>query len=95
MPDAMVLTHEAGREVIHGFESFPIPDPGTLVPLYEDLASSVHEASVVGGALNTSELEAAAASDAVIEYADTIDTPAVDPVRGEIDPLLDAIGESA
>jgi uncharacterized NAD-dependent epimerase/dehydratase family protein len=91
MPDAMVLTHEAGREVVHGFESFPLPDPGRLVTLYEDLAGAVHPSTVVGGALNTRGLDAAAASDAVIEYADAIDAPAVDPVRGDVDALLDAI----
>ena len=95
MPDAMILTHEAGREVIHGFESFAIPEPGALVSLYEDLATSVHDASIVGGALNTRELEPVDASDAVIEYADAIDGPAIDPVRGEVDPLLDVIEESA
>ncbi|MEF8841272.1 MAG: DUF1611 domain-containing protein [Haloarculaceae archaeon] len=94
MPDAMVLTHEAGREVIHGFESFAIPDPGTLVSLYEDLAGAVHPSSVVGGALNTRGLDAAAASDAVIGYADAIDAPAVDPVRSDVDPLLDAVTEA-
>jgi uncharacterized NAD-dependent epimerase/dehydratase family protein len=93
MPDAMVLTHEAGREVIHGYESFAIPDPGTLVSLYEDLAGAVHDSSVVGGALNTHGLDAAAASDAVIGYADTIDAPAIDPVRSGVDPLLDAVAE--
>ena len=93
MPDAMVLCHEAGREVVHGYESFSIPEPGALVSLYEDLATSVHDSSVVGGALNTRELDAAAVSDAVIEFADTIDAPAADPVRGEVDPLLDAVEE--
>jgi len=91
MPDAMVLCHEAGREVVHGFESFSLPDPGRLVSLYEDIAGAVHPSSVVGGALNTRELDAAAASDAVIGYADAIDAPAVDPVRSEVDPLLDAV----
>jgi uncharacterized NAD-dependent epimerase/dehydratase family protein len=91
MPDAMVLTHEAGREVIHGFESFAIPELGRLVSLYEDLAGSVHDGSVVGGALNTRGLDDAAAADAVAGYADAIDAPAVDPVRNEVGPLLDAV----
>ena len=94
MPDAMVLCHEAGREVIHGFESFALPEPGRLVSLYEDLAEPVHGSSVVGGALNTRELDAAAASDAVVGYADAIDAPAADPVRDGVDPLLDAVAEA-
>jgi uncharacterized NAD-dependent epimerase/dehydratase family protein len=94
MPEAMVLCHEAGREAINGYESFGLPEPESLVTLYEDLAENVHPATVTGGALNTHKLDAAAASDAVIEFAGAIDAPAVDPVRSDVDPLLDAIVEA-
>jgi len=93
MPDALVLCHEAGREVVHGYESFSLPDPGSLVSLYEGLAAPVHEGSVVAGSLNTQGLDDAAAADAVAGYADAIGAPAVDPVRDGAGPLLDAIGE--
>jgi len=91
MPDALVLCHEAGREAVHGYESFPIPDSERLVALYEDLAAPVSAASVVAGSLNTSHLDDAAARAAVDEFADAIDAPATDPVRFGTDTVLDAI----
>jgi uncharacterized NAD-dependent epimerase/dehydratase family protein len=92
MPDAMVLCHEAGRERVHGYESFPVADPSRLVGLYEDLAAPVHEGRVVGGALNTSGLERAAADEALDRYEEAVDGPVADPVRDGIGPLLDAVG---
>ena len=91
-PDALVLCHEAGRETVHGYESFEIPPPGEYADLYERLAAPVSDASVVAGALNTQGLDDGAASEAVESYADAIDVPATDPVRDGIpDNLLDAL----
>jgi uncharacterized NAD-dependent epimerase/dehydratase family protein len=92
MPDALVLCHEAGREAVHGYESFPIPDPSQHVALYEDLAAPVAAASVAGGSLNTSHIaDDAAAQAAVSAFGDAIDAPATDPVRFGTDTVLDAI----
>jgi len=91
-PDALVLCHEAGREAIHGYESFTIPSLPSYVDLYEDLSAPVSGASVVAGAINTSHLDAEAADDAVADYADAIGAPATDPVRSDVpDAVLDAI----
>ena len=82
MADKLVLCHESSRDAIHGYEDFALPDLSEYVSLYENLAAPVHEADVVGGALNTSKIdddeEAAAAVEA---FADELDAPAVDPVR--------------
>jgi len=92
MPDALVLCHEAGRENIRKYESFPIPHPAEYVDLYESLATPLHETEVVAGALNTRFVEADAdARDAVADYADAIDAPATDPVRFDPDEVLDAL----
>jgi len=91
MADALVLCHEAGREAIHGYESFSLPDPGTVVDLYEDLAAPVHEAAVVAGALNTSDLDDGPAREAVATYGDAIDAPATDPIRFGVADILDAL----
>ncbi len=92
MPDALVLCHEAGREAVHGYESFPIPDPERYVALYEDLAAPVSGASVVAGSLNTSHVtDDAAAQAAVADFADAIDTPVTDPIRFGTDSVLDAV----
>ena len=92
MPDALVLTHSAGREAIHGYEDFAIPPAETYVDLYEDLSEPVAPASVVAGALDTRALDADADAEAAVDdYADAIDAPATDPVRFGVDPILDAL----
>jgi uncharacterized NAD-dependent epimerase/dehydratase family protein len=94
MPDAMVLCHSAGREAIHGYESFDLPPIDEYVDLYEGLAAPVHQSDVVAGALNTSAIEDdEAARAAVEEYADALAAPATDPVRFDADAVLDAVLE--
>jgi uncharacterized NAD-dependent epimerase/dehydratase family protein len=94
MPDAMVLCHEAGKEVIHGYESFELPPISEYVDLYESLAAPVHEGGVVAGALNTSRLDDdGAARDAVDAYAEELGAPAADIVRFDADEVLDAVLE--
>jgi len=91
-PDALVMCHEAGRERVHGYESFAIPPPADYADRYERLAAPVSGASVVAGALNTQSLSDDAAADAVAAYGEAIDAPATDPVRhGVPDELLEAI----
>ncbi|MFQ3318900.1 MAG: putative NAD-dependent epimerase/dehydratase family protein [Natronomonas sp.] len=81
MPDYLVLCHEAGRDAIHGYESFSIPNPGEVVDLYRDLADGVTSTELLGGALNTYELDEEASERAITEYERDIGAPAVDPVR--------------
>ncbi len=92
MPDKLVLCHDAGREVIHGYESFALPSIPTYVDLYEDLAAPVSAAEVVAGALNTAGLEDdAAARDAVETYAETLGAPATDVIRFDTDAVLEVL----
>jgi uncharacterized NAD-dependent epimerase/dehydratase family protein len=91
MPDALVLCHQAGREVIHGYESFSLPKIPEVVDCYESLAQPVNSCSVVGGALNTSKLDDKEAKEAVDDYEDALGVPATDPVRFERDVLVEAI----
>ncbi|QCJ46081.1 DUF1611 domain-containing protein [Haloprofundus sp. MHR1] len=91
MADKLVLCHEAGREAIHGYESFSLPPLSEYVDLYESLGSAVHETEVVAGALNTSALSDAEAEDAVEAYADELGVPASDPVRFASDDVLEAL----
>ncbi|MFC4408122.1 DUF1611 domain-containing protein [Haloarchaeobius iranensis] len=91
-PDSLVLCHEAGREAVHGYESYPLQPVETYVDLYEELAAPVRETGVVAGALNTVSVEDdAAARDAVDEFADTLGTPATDLVRFGAGDVLEAI----
>jgi len=92
MPDALVLCHEAGRENVRKYESFPIPHPAEVADLYERLAAPLHETEVVAGALNTRFVEDDAdAREAVADYSAAIDAPATDPVRFDPDEVLDAL----
>ena len=91
-PDALVMCHEAGREVVHGYESFELPPPADYADRYERVAAPVSAAPVVAGALNTQGLDDDAAADAVTAYSEAIDAPATDPVRdGVPDRVLEAI----
>ncbi|MEF8774515.1 MAG: DUF1611 domain-containing protein, partial [Halobacteriales archaeon] len=93
-PDGLVLCHVAGREAVHGYESYALPPLSTFVDLYEDLAAPVHETEVLAGALNTAGIDdEVAARETLREYAEAIDAPAIDPVRFGPDAALEAIGE--
>ncbi len=91
MPDHLVLCHEAGREAIHGFETFPLPAPGDVADLYVDLAESVAPTTLLGGALNTAHLDDETAERAIADYEAAIDAPAVDPVRHGAGKLVDQL----
>ena len=91
MPDALVLCHEAGRDRIHGYESFPLPSIPKYVDLYESLAAPVSDATVVAGALDTSELDDAAARRALAAYESAIGAPTTDVLRYDPAELLEAI----
>jgi uncharacterized NAD-dependent epimerase/dehydratase family protein len=87
----MVLCHDAGRERVHGYESYAIQPVDELAGLYEELASAVAPSTVVAGALDTSDLDASGAEAALAEYADALGAPAVDPIRGDPGELLEAV----
>jgi len=91
MAETLVLCHEAGREVVHGYESFELPSIPRYVDLYEELAATVHPAEVYAGALNTAHLDEASARRAVDDYAETLGAPATDVVRFGPEELLEAL----
>ncbi|WP_323190823.1 DUF1611 domain-containing protein [Halostella sp. PRR32] len=92
MPDRMVLCHRAGRDAIHGYESFSLPPFQSYVDLYEELAAPVHESEVVAGAVNTMDVESDDAARAAIdEFSTALGLPATDLVRFDRDDLLEAV----
>jgi len=92
-PDALVLCHVADRETVGGYDDYPLPDPVRYVTLYEQVASPVSPATVEAGLLNTQGLDNNAARDAVDSYSDRLGVPATDPVRYDVDAVLDAVLE--
>ncbi|GAB7090784.1 DUF1611 domain-containing protein [Halorubrum luteum] len=92
MADGLVLCHVAGREVVHGYESFDLPPVPEYVELYEQLAAPVRDAEIVAGALNTKDIDGDSEAAAAVEaYADAAGVPAADPVRDGADRIIDGI----
>ena len=91
MPDSLVLCHEAGRESIHGYEEFEIPNLGYVAELYESLTESVAPTEVVAGALNTAHLTESEADDAKARYRSQLTAPVADPIRDGVDELLEVL----
>jgi uncharacterized NAD-dependent epimerase/dehydratase family protein len=79
-PDALILVHPPSRQEISGY-SLAIPPLDRLVAIYEEAASWIRPAPVVGIALNTRDLDADETR-AAIEAAESLTgLPAVDPVK--------------
>ena len=90
-PDSLVLCHVAGRETVGGYDDYALPDPATYARLYEEVAAPVSPATVDAGLLNTQSLEELTARKAVDGYAETLGVPVTDPVRYDVDAVLDAV----
>jgi uncharacterized NAD-dependent epimerase/dehydratase family protein len=80
-PHAFVLCHKAGQTVVDGDERFPIPPLAELVELHERLSLPARPARVAAIALNTRELDDAAAREAIAAAEAETGLPADDPVR--------------
>jgi uncharacterized NAD-dependent epimerase/dehydratase family protein len=91
LPDALVLCHRAGAVALDDYEETPIPPLGDLIALYERMAAPVRPAGVRAIALNTRNLDEAAARAAIAAVRADTGLPADDPVRFGGDALLDAV----
>ncbi|HEY2072772.1 MAG TPA: DUF1611 domain-containing protein, partial [Gaiellaceae bacterium] len=92
-PHLLVLCHQAGLTEIEGAGGgpHPIPPLRELVELHERLALPKRPARVVAIALNTRELDEAAARAAVAAAEAETGLPADDPVRFGAGRLIDAV----
>jgi uncharacterized NAD-dependent epimerase/dehydratase family protein len=93
-PDVMLLCHQATREYIGDYRRaswLRIPPLAEYIRLYESAANAVHPSRVIGIALNTYDLDDAAARRACEEAARETGLPATDAVRFDPAPLVDAI----
>jgi uncharacterized NAD-dependent epimerase/dehydratase family protein len=92
MPDRLVLCHEAGRQAVHGYESFALPPAGEYARLYERFAAPVSGCEVAAGMLDTSGIDDdQQARRAVDAYGDAIDAPATDPIRFDAGAVLESL----
>jgi uncharacterized NAD-dependent epimerase/dehydratase family protein len=91
-PHAYVLCHKPDQRFVEEDERFPIPPLRELVELHERISLIARPARVVAVALNTRDLDDAAARRAVAAATDETGLPATDPVRFGAGRLVDAIG---
>jgi uncharacterized NAD-dependent epimerase/dehydratase family protein len=89
-PDALVLVHNVSRTVIEGYD-VPLLSYRALIRTYESLCASVKPARVVGIALNTRDLDAAAAQSEIERARGETGLPCDDVVRNGPFALYDAI----
>jgi D-glutamate N-acetyltransferase len=90
-PDVLVLVHKAGATHNRNYPDFPIPPLTELIDIYERIARPVRPSRVAAIALNTSELDDAAARAAIAEAQDSTGLVADDAIRFGAARLLDAV----
>jgi uncharacterized NAD-dependent epimerase/dehydratase family protein len=89
-PDALILVHVASRTHIDGYGT-PILSYRHLIRTYEALCATVKPAKVVGIALNTGDLDEAAARSAIERAKSETGLPVDDVVRYGPHALYDAV----
>lgn len=99
-PDAFVVCHEAGRAEIEGFPGFAIPSVAECIDLTVANGRITNpDIRCVGIAVNTSTLEDGEAGAYLAAVQGQVGLPAVDPLRGGVDAIVDHIiaefGETA
>ena len=90
-PHAYVLCHKAGERYVDENERFPIPPLREVADLHERISLLARPAAVLAIALNTRDLDEAAARRAVEETEAETGLPADDPVRFGAGKLVDAL----
>ena len=93
-PSALILCHQPSRQYLGDYRHASwvrIPPLAEYVRLYETIGGAVHPTRVIGVALNTFDLDEAAAVAACESARRETGLPATDPVRFDPGPLVDAI----
>jgi len=80
-PDAMILCHAPTRTLFRHTD-VPVPPLATYIQLYEALLQPLHPGKIVAIALNTLELSAAEAAEAIRATQAATGLPVADPIRG-------------
>jgi uncharacterized NAD-dependent epimerase/dehydratase family protein len=93
-PELMVLCHQPTRTKIRRYET-PIPPLGEVLRIYEEAARWRAPSRVAAIALNTYDLDEAAARDAIARAEDETGRPVDDVVRFGAGKLLTALQQSA
>ena len=91
LPHAMVLCHQPSRRAINNHPWVALPSLSDLVRMHEAAAAPLRPAPVVAVALNTFDLDEAAARSAVAAAGRETGLPATDPVRFDPASIAEAI----
>jgi uncharacterized NAD-dependent epimerase/dehydratase family protein len=95
MPDAQILCHQPTRQCPYGgnnaYSWMRLPTPKEMIRLCEAAIAPLRPSPVIGIALNTYDLSDADARDECARIQDETGLPAVDPVRFDPAPLVDAV----
>ena len=92
-PTHLVLCHHAGSDRLAGHDIL-VPNLSSLINLYEDIASACGgfpRPKTIGVALNTSTLNQDAAERAIDSFSKETGLPVIDPIRGNVGLLVDAL----
>jgi len=93
-PDALVLCHAVGRDVIDGFPDYRIPSLEEAIEANERAARLTNpHARVIGICVNTSKIDEASAVDYLAAVESRLDLPCCDPVRTGVDGIVDHMVE--
>jgi uncharacterized NAD-dependent epimerase/dehydratase family protein len=90
-PDLLVLVHKPNSTGIRNYPDLPIPPLPELIGAYESVAAPVHPTRVAAIALNTSDLDEAAARAAIAAAEEETGLVADDVVRFGAERVLDAV----
>jgi len=91
-PDAIVLCHDPARRTIEGHPGFPIPGLREAIDTYLRAGRLTNRAiRCIGISINSSSLDDAAWRGYARRLADELGLPVVDPMRGGVGPLAEAL----
>lgn len=91
LPHAMVLCAQPSRVSINRNAWVPIPPLRDVIALYERLMAPLRPSPVIAVAMNTFDLDDAAARQAIAQAQEDTGLPTTDPVRFDPSPIADAI----
>lgn len=90
--DALVMCHEPTRKHMRGLPHYKLPPLEDCIQLNEQLARLTNPAArCVGVSINTSHLGKAEADRLLMETADQLGLPAVDPLKTGVGPIADRL----
>lgn len=91
-PDAIVLCHDPSRSTIEGYPDYPIPALREAIDHYLRAGRLTNKAiRCIGISINSSSLDDAAWRAYAARVSDELELPVVDPMRGGVSALAEAL----